>query len=108
MNNRIIEYQKQWGLGNMQVFSYGNTKLPKHTLIVNLTSATNCPSEQLGFCKCNDICYAKKCERIYKAYKNKTNMIGLAKGNKILKKTCILFAPSIFAASSNSSGKLWK
>jgi len=41
-------------------------------------------------------------------YKNKTNMIGLAKGNKILKKTCILFAPSIFAASSNSSGKLWK
>ncbi len=38
----------------MQVFSYGNTKLPKHTLIVNLTSATNCPSEQLGFCKCND------------------------------------------------------
>lgn len=75
MNNRIIEYQKQWGLGNMQVFSYGNTKLPKHTLIVNLTSATNCPSEQLGFCKCNDICYAKKCERIYKAYKNKNIVV---------------------------------
>lgn len=55
----------------MQVFSYGNSKLPAETLIVNLTSAYNCPSEKLGFCKCANVCYAKKCERIYKAYLNK-------------------------------------
>ena len=55
----------------MQVFSYGNSKLPAETLIVNLTSAQNCPSEKLGFCKCANVCYAKKCERIYKSYLNK-------------------------------------
>ena len=28
-------------------------------------------SVKLGFCKCANVCYAKKCERIYKAYLNK-------------------------------------
>lgn len=59
----------------MQVFSYGNRKLPSHTLIVNITSAKNCPSEKLGFCVCSKVCYAKKCERIYKAYLEKNLLI---------------------------------
>lgn len=76
MNKNIINFQsKQWNLGNMQVFSYGNRKLPKETLIVNITSAKNCPSEKLGLCKCSNVCYAKKCERIYKAYLHKNELI---------------------------------
>lgn len=75
LNKNIIKGQSKWNLGNMQVFSYGNTKLPKETLIVNITSATNCPSEKLGFCKCSDVCYAKKCERLYKAYLHKNTLI---------------------------------
>lgn len=71
MNKNILAINAKWNLGNMQVFSYGNSKLPAETLIVNLTSAHNCPSEKLGFCKCANVCYAKKCERIYKAYLNK-------------------------------------
>lgn len=71
MNKNILTVNAKWGLGKMQVFSYGNSKLPAETLIVNLTSAHNCPSEKLGFCKCANVCYAKKCERIYKAYLNK-------------------------------------
>ena len=59
----------------MQVFSYGNKKLPNEILIVNITSATECPSDKLGFCKCSRICYAKKCERIYKRYLNKNLLI---------------------------------
>lgn len=75
MNKYILKIQKKWNLGNMQIFSYGNTKLPKETLIVNITSAINCPSEWLGLCRCAKICYAKKCERIYKAYLNKNLLI---------------------------------
>lgn len=71
MNKNILSINAKWNLGNMQVFSYGNSKLPAETLIINLTSAQNCPSEKLGFCKCANVCYAKKCERIYKAYLNK-------------------------------------
>lgn len=59
----------------MQVFSYGNTKLPKETLVVNITSATTCPSEKLRLCRCSKVCYAKKCERIYKAYLHKNTLI---------------------------------
>ena len=59
----------------MQVFSYGNKKLPKETLIVNITSAQNCPSDKLVFCKLSKICYAKKCERIYKNYLEKNLLI---------------------------------
>ncbi len=59
----------------MQVFSYGNSKLPKETLIVNITSAQNCPSDKLGLCNCSKVCYAKKCERIYKNYLNKNLMV---------------------------------
>lgn len=75
LNKNIIKWQQKWGLGNMQVFSYGNRKLPTETLIVNITSAKNCPSEKLGLCKCSDVCYAKKCERIYKNYLNKNEIV---------------------------------
>ena len=36
------------------VFAYGNSKLPKNTLIVNLSSAQNCPSKSHGLCKVAD------------------------------------------------------
>lgn len=38
------------------VFSYGNKKLPRNTMIFNLTTAMNCPSK---LCKFFDTCYAK-------------------------------------------------
>ncbi len=75
MNNNIVNFQSKWNLGNMQVFSYGNRKLPEETLIVNITSAIHCPSDNLGLCHCSKVCYAKKCERIYKAYLNKNLLV---------------------------------
>lgn len=59
-----------------QAFSYGNAKLPRTTLIVNLTSAEYCPSAALGLCKVANICYAKKCERIYPKYRAKNLFMG--------------------------------
>lgn len=56
---------------NGKAFSYGNTKIPESTLIVNLTLAQNCPSKQQGLCSCSGFCYALKSERIYKNYLNK-------------------------------------
>lgn len=44
------------------VFSYGNSKLPKNIIIVNLTSQKHCPSKQLGLCKIAKICYARHTE----------------------------------------------
>ena len=38
------------------VFSYGNKKLPRNTMIFNLTTAMNCPSK---LCKFFGLCYAK-------------------------------------------------
>jgi len=58
-----------------QVFSYGNKKLPESTMIVNLTSAQNCPAKQLGLCLVPDVCYAQKCERIYKLYRQKNLLV---------------------------------
>lgn len=75
MNKKILAINAKYNLGNMQVFSYGNRKLPAETLIVNITSAQNCPSDKLGFCEISSVCYAKKCERIYKNYLTKNLMI---------------------------------
>ena len=41
-----------------KTFSFGNKKLPEDTLIVNLTSAFNCPSKEAGECKWGSTCYA--------------------------------------------------
>ena len=46
--------------------SNGNSKIGKDTLILNITSATDCPSKKLGLCKHADKCYAMKAERQYK------------------------------------------
>lgn len=54
-----------------QAFAYGNTKIPRSTLIVNLTSAENCPSKEKGLCQVANWCCALKCERIYPGYRNK-------------------------------------
>ena len=43
-------------------FAYGNQKLPESTMIVNLTSAWNCPSIEAGECAFGKSCYARKAE----------------------------------------------
>ena len=48
-----------------QLFSVGNHKLGKDTLIFNFTSATECPSRRLGLCNHPGICYACRSERQY-------------------------------------------
>jgi len=47
------------------IVKFGNLKLPKTTMIFNMSSATDCPSRRLGLCEYEDICYAKKPEMIY-------------------------------------------
>ena len=42
--------------------SFGNTKLHHSVMIFNMTTATECPANRLGLCKCADICYARKAE----------------------------------------------
>jgi hypothetical protein len=49
-----------------KLFSIGNRKLGKDTMIFNLTSATDCPSKKKGLCKVGSACYAMKAERRYK------------------------------------------
>ena len=44
------------------VFSRGNKKLPKSTMILNLTSARNCPARLLGLCTIKPRCYADHSE----------------------------------------------
>lgn len=46
-----------------KTFAYGNTKLPPSTMIINLTSAFNCPSEHCPLK--NGICYAGASEKQY-------------------------------------------
>ena len=46
-------------------FTQGNKKLPKTTYILNVGTASDCPSEKLGLCDVPKECYAKKAERIY-------------------------------------------
>ena len=46
--------------------SNGNKKIGKDTLIINMNSATDCPSRKLGLCNIDEgKCYALKAERIY-------------------------------------------
>lgn len=47
--------------------SWGNTKLPDTTAILNITTAENCPSRKLGLCalKNPNRCYARKAEIQY-------------------------------------------
>ena len=36
----------------------GNSKIGKDTFILNITSATDCPTKKLGLCKIPKLCYA--------------------------------------------------
>ena len=67
---KVLQCKYLAGFGGI-AFAYGNTKIPRSTLIVNLTSAEHCPSRALGLCKIESVCYALKCERIYPNYKHK-------------------------------------
>jgi len=50
----------------MKVFSIGNLKLGKDTMIFNMGTATDCISKKMGLCKVGEKCYALKAERMYK------------------------------------------
>ena len=52
---------------NTTLFSTGNRKVGKDTLIFNMNSAMDCPADKLGLCDISDKCYAKKAERQYPA-----------------------------------------
>ena len=71
MKKNILDIQFKYIEFSGQAFAYGNTKIPRSTLIVNLTSAENCPSKKHGLCQVVGCCYALKCERIYPNYKHK-------------------------------------
>lgn len=71
MNSNILKNQLSFMQFSGQAFAYGNTKIPRSTLIVNLTSAENCPSKKRELCQVVGCCYALKCERIYSNYKHK-------------------------------------
>jgi len=45
--------------------SQGNKTIGDDTYIINICSATDCPSKKLGFCKIPKECYAMKAERLY-------------------------------------------
>ena len=57
-----------------KTFSYGNTKVPENTLIVNFTSAFNCPAKN-GDCQWGKRCYAHQTELQYDGteYRNLRN-----------------------------------
>lgn len=48
-----------------KTFAFGNTKLPEDIMIVNLTSAWNCPALQNGECPFGNVCYAKANEKFH-------------------------------------------
>ena len=56
-------------LKNGFLYSNGNKKIGHDTVILNITSASNCPSDKLGLCKVSKLCYAKKIERYNPYYK---------------------------------------
>lgn len=89
MNKKITNCQNKYlPRYKGRVFSLGNKKLGEDTLIANITSAEHCPSKELGLCKVEQCCYAKKCERIYPNYKRKNliveDWIGNASSDEIL------------------------
>lgn len=61
MKKQNTQYLK---FGKLEL-SLGNSKLGDDTIILNMGSATYCPSRALGFCKLGDACYAYKAENMY-------------------------------------------
>lgn len=81
VNNPIVPYEEIGKIGNKKLdkdlanhgmkleiagktFSFGNSKIPENTLIINLTSAFNCPSKLNGQCQWGNRCYAHALERM--------------------------------------------
>lgn len=58
---KLTQYGMEIGLHG-KTFSYGNEKLPENILIINLTSAWNCPSIKNLECPLGKYCYARKGE----------------------------------------------
>lgn len=48
-----------------QSFAHGNAKLSADILIINLTTALNCPADEKKLCALSNVCFAKKAERQY-------------------------------------------
>lgn len=46
-------------------YKFGNAKVGENTLIINMGSATHCPSAERGLCPIAGQCYAARDERIY-------------------------------------------
>lgn len=67
-NGTILNILKDVGL-KLEIagktLSYGNHKLPENTLIINMTSAWNCPSIEKGECPLGNVCYARRGEGQY-------------------------------------------
>lgn len=61
LQERLNDYGMEIGLHG-KTFSYGNSKLPENILIINLTSAWNCPSIKNLECPLGKYCYARKGE----------------------------------------------
>lgn len=61
-------YRPRYFTSNSLTLSNGNTKHGPDTLVINMTSATDCPSRCLGLCQLDNPadCYALKAERMYK------------------------------------------
>ena len=72
-----------------KLFSYGNSKVPENTLIINLTSAFNCPSKENGECAWGKRCYAHQSEIMYHntEYRNLRNqhVLGMLSTKELLK-----------------------
>lgn len=56
--------KKYWFQDDLLI-SVGNTKLGLDTIILNMSSALDCPSRTLGLCKIPHKCYAAKAETLY-------------------------------------------
>jgi hypothetical protein len=79
-NKAVIEYvnSKEWNKNQKRVFknlttlktTIGNQKIGKDTIIFNMGTASQCPSDVMGHCELgkkygNGKCYALKAERMY-------------------------------------------
>lgn len=60
-----VEVGKEWKDNNKLPLKKGNKKLEKTTIILNVGSATFCPSKNTGKCNVCGICYAANAERQY-------------------------------------------
>ena len=93
----------------------GNKKLPTSTMIINMGSATDCPSDKLGLCSMGRIngdgsCYALKAEIQYpdcRPYRNRQEIMWKKSSARVLTETILKVLktrPYITAIRFNESG----